>query len=209
VIREKKIGDFMEEFASSSPTPGGGSAAALSGALGAVSTCMVASLTVGKDDYADVQEEMEELIEATTQLKEDYLDLVNQDMKVFGEYMEALQMPKETSEEEEKRNKAMKKASIEATEVPFSMAEKSVEILKQALIAAKNGNTHAVSDAGVGAIEAWAALEAAELNVNINLAFMNDEEYVTEKREAMEALKSEAKELKEEVLKITNEKIGG
>ncbi|SJZ53072.1 cyclodeaminase/cyclohydrolase family protein [Selenihalanaerobacter shriftii] len=208
MIREKKIAEFMEEFASKSPTPGGGSAAALSGALGAVSTCMVASLTVGKDDYADVQEEMEELIDATTQLKEDYLDLVNEDMEVFGEYMDALQMPKETDEEKELRDKTMKKASIEATEVPFTMAKKSVDILKQAVIAAKKGNSHAVSDAGVGAIEAWAALEAAELNVNINLAFMSDEEYVAEKRKAMEELKAEAKELKEEVLKITNEKIG-
>jgi glutamate formiminotransferase/formiminotetrahydrofolate cyclodeaminase len=208
MIREEKIGKFMEDFASKKATPGGGSAAALSGALGAVATCMVASLTVGKEDYADVQEEMENLIEVTTGLKEDYLDLVDQDMKVFGEYMDALQMSRETEEEKEKRAKAMKKASVEATEVPFSMAKKSVGILKQALIAAKKGNDHAVSDAGVGAIEAYAALEAAELNVNINLAFMSDEEYVAEKREAMKELKAEAKDLKEEVLRITNEKIG-
>ncbi|MGM0471410.1 MAG: cyclodeaminase/cyclohydrolase family protein [Bacillota bacterium] len=207
-ITERKIGEFMDQFASESPTPGGGSAAALSGALGAVSTCMVGSLTVGKEQYEDVEEEMEEVIEATTSLKEDYLDLVDQDMEVFGIYMDALQMPKETEEEQAQRAKALKEASIEATEVPFAMAQKSLEIMKQALVAAKHGNTHAVSDAGVGAIEAWAALEAAELNVNINLSSMDDEEYVSQKRAEMKELKSEAKELKEEILKITNEKIG-
>ncbi|MCK8823882.1 cyclodeaminase/cyclohydrolase family protein [Fuchsiella alkaliacetigena] len=208
MIRNQEIDEFMEDFASSKPAPGGGSAAALSGALGAVATCMVGSLTVGKDDYADVQAEMEELIETTKALKDDYLDLVDEDIEAFNSYMEALQMPKDSEAEKKKRNEALGEASIRATEVPFAMAEKSIEILDQALIAAKKGNTHAVSDAGVGAIEAWATLEAAELNVNINLAFMDDEEYVKEKRERMKELKSKAKELKEEVLRITNEKIG-
>ncbi|MCK8816545.1 cyclodeaminase/cyclohydrolase family protein [Natroniella sulfidigena] len=208
MIRKQEIGQFMDDFASDKPAPGGGSAAALSGALAAAATCMVGSLTVGKEDYADVQDEMEELIETTTALKEDYLDLVNQDIEVFNAYMDALKMPKETSEEKEKRSEALKEASKKATEVPFAMAKKSIGILEQALFAAKNGNTHAVSDAGVGAIEAWAALEAAELNVNINLAAMNDEDYVAEKRAEMKELKEEAKELKAEVLEITNQKIG-
>ncbi|ADL12632.1 cyclodeaminase/cyclohydrolase family protein [Acetohalobium arabaticum] len=208
MIEEEKIGKFLDDFASDKHTPGGGSAAALSGALGAASTCMVASLTVGKDDYADVKEKMEELIADTTELKDDYLELVDKDMEVFNDFMEALKLPKETEEEKEKRAEALKEASIEATEVPFAMAKKSLEVLKQALIAAKKGNIQAVSDAGVGAIEAWAALEAAELNVNINLASMNNEEYVAKKRQEMKELKEEAKELKEEVLEITNEKIG-
>ncbi|MCK8826329.1 cyclodeaminase/cyclohydrolase family protein [Natroniella acetigena] len=208
MIRKQEIGQFMDDFASDKPAPGGGSAAALSGTLAAVATCMVGSLTVGKEDYADVQGEMEELIEITNGLKDDYLDLVNQDIEVFNSYMDALKMPKKTSEEKEKRTKALKKASKKATEVPFTMAKKSIEVLEQALIAAEKGNTHAVSDAGVGAIEAWAALEAAELNVNINLAAIKDEDYVADKRAEMKELKEKAQELKAEVLEITNQKIG-
>ncbi|MBM7625117.1 cyclodeaminase/cyclohydrolase family protein [Sporohalobacter salinus] len=208
MIEEEKIGKFLADFASDKHTPGGGSAAALSGALGAAATCMVASLTVGKKGYSDVKEEMEELITDTTELKDDYLELVDKDIEVFNGFMEALKMPKETEEEKKRRADALKEASIEATEVPFAMAKKSLKVLKQALVAAKKGNMQAVSDAGVGAIEAWAALEAAELNVNINLASMNDEEYVVKKREEMKKLKEEAKKLKKEVLKITNEKIG-
>ncbi|WP_408954562.1 cyclodeaminase/cyclohydrolase family protein [Natroniella sp. ANB-PHB2] len=208
MIRKQEIGQFIDDFASDKPTPGGGSAAALSGALAAVATCMVGSLTLGKEDYASVQEEMEELIEITKGLKDDYLDLVDQDIEVFNAYMSALQMSNKTSDEKEKRAKALEKAVKKATEVPFTMASKSIEVLEQALIAAKKGNKYAVSDAGVGAIEAWATLEAAELNVNINLATMKDKGYIAKKRADMKELKEKAQKLKEEVLEVTNQKIG-
>jgi formiminotetrahydrofolate cyclodeaminase len=167
------LNDFLSELSSDSPTPGGGSVAALAGALAAALTSMVANLTIGKKKYADVQDEIEGVLSKSEGLRLELTELMDEDAAAFDKVMDAMKLPKETDEEKAARTDAMQAALVDAAMVPLAVMEKCVEVIALAEVAAEKGNKNAVSDAGVAALMGRAGAHAAKLNVMINLSWID------------------------------------
>jgi formiminotetrahydrofolate cyclodeaminase len=196
---QSALADFLERLASSSPTPGGGSVAALTGALGAGLISMVCNLTLGKDKYKDVQPDIERLLHASEELRTELTSLIEADMAVYGKLSTAYKLPKDTEQEREARSTAIQQALIEATGVPMAIARASARLMELCPPAGEKGNQAAVSDVGVGVLLAEAALRSAALNVAINLGTIKDESFVAKTRQQLEALLAGKPELKEKV----------
>ena len=160
---------FVDEVSSNSPAPGGGSAAALAGSLGAALAAMVANLTVGKAGYESVWASSSSLAEQAQTLKAALLRAVDDDTKAFDDVLAAMRSPKQTEEQKRAREAAIAAAYEKATSVPLATARLCLQALALAEQAAVTGNRNSASDAGVGALLARAGLEAAILNVRINL----------------------------------------
>jgi formiminotetrahydrofolate cyclodeaminase len=169
-IKEQTITAFAEDLASGNPSPGGGSAAAVSGVLAASLVKMVAGLTIGRKKYVAVQGEMEEIAAEGTRLAALLADLADRDARAYDGVMEAYRLPKSTEEELRLRQEAITEALRHAAEVPLQTARAASEVLVLAVSAADRGNANAVTDAGVGALLAYAAFQAAAYNVRINLS---------------------------------------
>jgi formiminotetrahydrofolate cyclodeaminase len=159
-------------------TPGGGGAAALTGSQAAALLCMVANFTVGAKKYAAVQEEMTRYLAKAEGLRLRLLDLADEDVIAFQGVTACYAMPKETGAEKAARTEAMQSALKEAARVPFATAEAAVAVMKLAKPVGEKGNSNVVSDAAVSLYLADAALHAAIVNVNINLKFIKDADYV-------------------------------
>ena len=169
--------DFVRVLASSEPTPGGGGASALVGALGAALGNMVGSLTTGKKKYREVEEEIQNLMAEAAELQKELLDLVQKDAESFAPLAAAYKMPKDTKEEQEEKARVMEKALKTACSVPFEIMEKCARGIDLCSEFAEKGSVMAVSDAGAGANLCWAALQSASLNIYINTKAMADREY--------------------------------
>jgi formiminotetrahydrofolate cyclodeaminase len=169
-FQEMPLARFAETLASSEPTPGGGSASALAGALAACLVAMVARLTSGALD--EVEEEAD-------RLRHELLALVDEDAAAFDRVMAAFRLPKETAAEQATRSEAIQAGYRTAVEPPSAVGERALRLLELALQVADEGNPNAVSDAGVAAELAFAALEGAALNVRINLSSITDDAYRT------------------------------
>jgi glutamate formiminotransferase/formiminotetrahydrofolate cyclodeaminase len=163
---------LLDQIAASTPTPGGGTVAALVGALGAALARMVANLTRGKKKYASVEEEMGTLIREAEALQQRLVGLARRDSEAFEAVLRARRMAQTTPEEQAAREKAVATAEVEAAHVPAETAEACRATLVLAERAARLGNVNAVSDAGVAGLLAGAAGEGALLNVAINLKYM-------------------------------------
>lgn len=166
---------FLEAVAANSPTPGGGSVAALAGALGAALAAMVARLTVGKRKYAAVEGEMTALILKAEQLRAALTARMDEDAVAFNAVMAAFKLPKATEEEQAARNAAIQKATIGAAEVPLATARDALQVMELALVVAQKGNLNAVSDAASAAWMAMASIQSAALNVRINAISIEDQ----------------------------------
>jgi formiminotetrahydrofolate cyclodeaminase len=187
-LTDKPVTNFLDELASNAPAPGGGSVAALSGALGAALVSMVCNLTLGKKAYADVQNDIQDLLGQSEALRKELTDLLEDDVAAYTGYSVAAKMPRATEEEKAERAKAMKAALKVATDVPLRIAETAVKVMDLCMPAAEKGNKWAVSDAGVAVLMAEAALRSAALNVLINLGTLKDEEFVADRRAKLEGL---------------------
>jgi formiminotetrahydrofolate cyclodeaminase len=207
MLTTKSLNQFLDELASSSPAPGGGSVAALSAALGAALTSMVCRLTIGKKNYADVRQEMESVLRRSEELRSSFSELAKKDTEAFNSVMKAFAMPKETEEEKTVRTLAIEEATRKATLVPLKVTELCREALPLAKIVAEKGNTNSISDAGVSALMLHAACAAAALNVRINLSSLQDKHFVEDTRAKMNRILNEVDELSHEVLKITDTKL--
>ena len=208
MFTELRVSEFLEKLASKEPVPGGGSGAALGGALGAALVSMVCNLTIGKKGYEDVQEKMSAILEKSEALRVELAKLLEEDTQVYGQVMEAYRLPRKTPEEKKARTRALQAALKEAAEVPLSVAERCAQVVELALPAAEMGNKWAVSDAGVAALLAEASIHAALLNVYINLASIKDEAFVQSVRERIAAITEGKTETRDRVLAIVREKIG-
>ncbi|HZS18593.1 MAG TPA: glutamate formimidoyltransferase [Candidatus Udaeobacter sp.] len=169
--------EFCNETLSDSPAPGGGSVAALMGALGASLGGMVANLSAGKRGWDDKLEYFSDWAVKAQRLKDELLALVDEDTAAFNKVMEAFGLPRESAEEKSARSAAIEKATKFAAEVPLKVMEtafKSYELLGEM---AENGNPASVSDVGVGALATRACIEGAALNVRINLAQLKDKKF--------------------------------
>jgi formiminotetrahydrofolate cyclodeaminase len=207
MLSEKSVRTFLDELASSAPAPGGGSAAALAAAIGAALVSMVANLTVGKKDYAHVQDDIQRILKRSEELRHKCLELLEGDVAAYTEVSLAYKMPRDTEEQKAARSAAIQKALKAATAVPMELAEACVEILNLCPESAEKGNVRAVSDVGVGALMAEAALRAAALNVLINLGSIKDESFVQQSRARLNALLEGKAELKEKILKDVEAKL--
>jgi formiminotetrahydrofolate cyclodeaminase len=187
-LTDKSVSNFLDELASNAPAPGGGSVAALSGALGAALVSMVCNLTLGKKGYEDVQGDIDDLLSQSEALRQRLTDLLEEDVKAYTGYSIAAKMPRGTDEEKSERSKAMLAALKVATDVPLGIAEAAVEVMDLCMPAAEKGNKWAVSDAGVAVLMAEAALRSAALNVLINLGTLKDEAFVADRRAKLEGL---------------------
>jgi formiminotetrahydrofolate cyclodeaminase len=189
-LTDKPVTNFLDELASSAPAPGGGSVAAVSGALGAALVSMVCNLTLGKKAYADVQEDISDLLSQSEALRQELTDLLEDDVAAYTGYSKAAKMPRGTDEEKAERAKVMEEALKVATDVPLRIAETAVKVMDLCMPAAEKGNKWAVSDAGVAVLMAEAALRSAALNVLINLGSfaLKDEEFKADRRAKLESL---------------------
>jgi formiminotetrahydrofolate cyclodeaminase len=187
-LTDKPVTNFLDELASNAPAPGGGSVAALSGALGAALVSMVCNLTLGKKGYEDVQDDIQDLLARSEALRLKLAGLLEEDVKAYTGYSKAAKMPRETEEEKEARAVAMQAALEVATDVPLSIAGAAVEVMDLCMPAAEKGNKWAVSDAGVAVLMAEAALRSAALNVLINLGTVKNQEFVANRRAKLESL---------------------
>ncbi|MEE8564728.1 MAG: cyclodeaminase/cyclohydrolase family protein [Atribacterota bacterium] len=208
MLIDKKVSNFLDELASNSPTPGGGSVAALAGALGAALISMVGNLTVGKKKYKDVEEDIKKIISSSEKLRYELSQLIEEDVKVFNNFMSTYKMPKETEDEKKVRAEKIQESLIEAAKVPLKVAYKCLDILSLSKEVAEKGNINVVSDAGVAVLMAEAALESAILNVKINLGMIKDEKVKAELSSSIKEILLKEKGQKEKVLEIVGEKIG-
>ena len=171
---DKSCSEFVEVLASKAPVPGGGGASAMVGALATALGNMVGSLTVGKKKYAAVEEEMRALKDRCDRLQKDFLHLVERDAEVFEPLARAYSMPKNTEEEKAEKARVMEIVLRDACSVPMEIMEKCCEAIDIIAVFAEKGSVIAISDAGVGAAFAKAALQGASLNVYINTKSMAD-----------------------------------
>ena len=193
------IDEFIEVLASKAAVPGGGGASALVGATGCALGNMVGSLTVGKKKYAAVEEEIKELQKKSNSLQKHLLILMERDALVFEPLSKAYGLPKNTEEEKAAKAVIMEKALKEACTVPMEIMEKCCEAIDVIEIFAKKGSVIAISDAGVGAACAKAALHGASLNVFINTKSMKDRVYAEDLNNKTLALVDETTEVCDKV----------
>jgi formiminotetrahydrofolate cyclodeaminase len=163
------VDELLRRLSSSDPVPGGGSAAALAGATGASLVSMVAALTVGRDAYAAVEADAREIGRAAEALRDELVALADEDSMAYQGYMDALRLPRQTDDERSARTRAMQGAAVQSADVPLRTARVAMQALELARRIAPIGNRNAVSDAGVAALLAAAAIRGAILNVRINL----------------------------------------
>jgi formiminotetrahydrofolate cyclodeaminase len=207
MLVDDTVRDFIRSVASSSPTPGGGSVAALCGALSGSLTAMVCNLTIGRDKYDDVRPEMERALEDSSKLAERLTQLVDEDAQAYASVVTALRLPKGTDEEKGKRMEAMQNGLRRAIAAPVEVMELSLEAIRLAYLVVRKGNEGALSDSGSGAMLAFAALHAASMNVKINLKQIQDQEFKDEVAEKLGEMEEEAELLRSEVLTEVNLKM--
>ncbi len=200
---------FIDNTAKGTPTPGGGSVAALVGSLGAALLCMVGNFTIGKPKYKSVEKDVKEILAEADKLKESLFVLIREDMEAYEKFSRASQMPKDTPLMREKRKQVLQKTLKEAAEVPWRISQASLQVIELAEKLLPKGNPNLITDVGVGVLLAEAALKSAVLNVKINLSFIKDEEYKDRRSKALEGILFQASQIKDGVLKAIQEEMGG
>ncbi|MEN6499344.1 MAG: glutamate formimidoyltransferase [Rectinema sp.] len=190
---------FADTVSSDSPAPGGGSVAALAGALGAALAAMDANLTVGKKGYEAVSEALSALGMKAQELKRALLDIVDEDTEAFNAVMEAMRLPKSSDAEKFARSAALEAAEKNAARVPMRTAGLCLETMKLCADAAKSGNVNLATDAATGCNMAHAGLLSAILNVRINIKTLSDEEIKAALRHECDALESQAAAIQQEM----------
>ena len=207
MIKDKSIQVFLDELASKASTPGGGSAAAIIGAMGAALNSMVANFTVGKKGYEDVDEQAREILQQAESLRGRMTDMVKADVDVFNQVMGAYGMSKETDDEKAARTAAIQEALKAATDVPLACAKAAAEVIRLSEPMAEIGNKNVISDAGVAVLAGQAALRSAALNVYINIGAIKDEDFASDRRKQLEETLAGMNELTEEVYALVVSKL--
>lgn len=197
---ELSIRQFLSSLASSAPTPGGGTAAAVAGAMGAGLAEMVASLTLSREKFAPAHDAMRSIAEAARRARDEFLDLAREDSEAYDAVVAARRLGKETEEEKIARARALEGANRLATEVPMRTARAARRLLAILPELVEKGNPNAFSDAGAAALLLEAAAEGALLNVGINLRGISDAAFVEGMRRETAAIRAETQRLRSHVL---------
>lgn len=199
---------FLDELATGNATPGGGSAAAIMGAMGAALVSMVCNLTVGKKGHEAAEAPMRELLARSESLRGRLAGMVAEDIAAFDSLMAAYRLPKATDHERAARSAAIQQALRAATEAPLACARACAEVVRLTATAVAHGNVNVISDVGVGVVAAWAALRSAALNVYINAPQIKDRDYTTRALAELDALLAECGPLTERVHDQVRQRMG-
>lgn len=197
---------FLEELASAEPTPGGGSAAAHTTAVGAALVSMVSRLTLGRKKYAEVQIQMENLEQDSQKLRNELEKAIDIDSKAFISVMEAFKLPKSSPEEQAIRDQAIQDATIIAAQAPLNAGTMALEVMHKGFLAASLGNINAISDAASGVIFARAGLVSSCLNVRTNAASLRDEKVRGAFLHSAQELEDQADQLEKDLMKLLKER---
>ena len=198
----KTVTGFVDELASDSPAPGGGSVSALASAMSAGLTNMVGVLTYGKKDYDEHWEEIEDIANQSQALKDRFLFLVDEDTMSFNEVMAAIRLPRDSEEQQNIRNNALQVATIYSAEIPLQVMQASLDSMKLAIRMSEIGNQNSLSDAGVAILQAHAGLEGAAMNVLINIPGIEDASIVAKFNTTVQVLREEASQLSGKALSV-------
>jgi len=206
---DQPLRSFLEDTASKTPTPGGGSVAALVGSLGAALLCMVGNFTLGKPKFEKVERDVREILKEADKLKGKLSGLIQKDIEVYARFSQTSRMPRDTSELKEKRRQALQIALKDATQVPLTTAKLALRLLELAQLLVSKGNPNLITDVGVGALLADAALQSAALNVQINLGYIKDEEFIKRTSSVLSSMLSQGQEIKDKVIKGVRDALAG
>lgn len=207
MLKDQKIKKFLDTLASKSSTPGGGSVAALTAAMSSALVSMVGNLTLGKEKYREVENDIENILGKSEKLRSEFENLIEEDIEAFNQFMAVIKLPKETFEQKEYRKQQIQEALFEAANVPLRVAFKCKDLLNICLEIARLGNKNVISDAGVGAVLAQAAFDSAMLNVKVNLGMIKDVNARNSITSEINALNGLIEGKKEKILEIISEKI--
>lgn len=194
------LNDFISSLASGEPTPGGGSAAALAGALGAALAAMVGRLTAGRPKYAAVDGQMQSAIAEADALRSRLLALVDEDAAAYDQVRAAYRLPKENTEQLVARSAAIQHALQGASRTPLATVEACLAVLRLAEQVVVSGNPNAATDGAVGALLAYAGLQGAALNVQINLGSIDDTAFVADSQASVSAGLREGTALQQRIM---------
>ena len=201
IFGDERIKDFLEKVASSSPTPGGGTAAALVGSLASALAEMVCNLTIGKEKYRDVEDEMVQEMEKCMEYRKKLMMLMDDDALAFNKVMEAFRIPKE----EEGRKEAIQEAYKEAASIPLTTSEYCLRVIKSARKIAEKGNKNSITDAASAITLANAAFRSAIFNVKINLSGIKDKGFVEQMSKKISAMEEEVERIVKESMDFVEE----
>jgi formiminotetrahydrofolate cyclodeaminase len=201
-FEERPFAEFSRLLSSSDPTPGGGTASAAAGNLGAALISMVLDLTLSREKFKDVFSELKPIQAEARETAAELLRLMNDDARAFDRMVESRKLPKDTEEQKAARRDAMEKAARHAAEIPMQTARNSAALLSRIPLVAEKGNPNAASDAGVAALLLAAAAEGALLNVGINLSSIGDAAFVEAMERETAQLSGEVERLRAQVIAI-------
>jgi len=200
LLADLKITDFISQTGAGTPVPGGGSVSALSAALAAALTEMVANLTAGKKGYETVEQVMREVAAAVKGLRQKLIAQIDNDSNAYNEVLAAFKLPKTTQAEKERRGRAIQDAMKNAARVPLGVALDALQVMDLAETVITSGNRNAVTDGAVGVMLGRTAALGALYNVKINLASVKDQAFVEEMMREVNKLQSRVQEREKEIL---------
>jgi len=201
----RPLKDFIGDTSSRTPTPGGGSVSALTGALGASLLCMVANFTLGKKRYKEVEDEVKRLLKEVEELREKLTRLIQEDIEAYEQVHQAIKASRGTSEKGKDYSQLLEKAFKQASSIPLRTAQLCLQLIKLGEKLLFIGNPNLITDTGIGVLLAETALESAALNVEINLASIKDEEFKKKRWAELSSFLSEGKRIRDGVIgKIKN-----
>jgi formiminotetrahydrofolate cyclodeaminase len=208
VITQRPLETFLDELASGAPTPGGGSAAAIMGAMGAALISMVCNVTIGKKGYESVEAEMKSVRDESEKLRLRLTALVAEDVAAFDALMAAYRLPKSSEEDKSRRAAAIQSSLLGATETPLACARACAEVVALSRRAGEKGYAGVISDAGVGVLAANTALRSAALNVYINAPSLKDRDYAAAATAELEQLLDDCARESELVFELVRSRLG-
>ncbi|WP_418799572.1 cyclodeaminase/cyclohydrolase family protein [Porphyromonas sp.] len=204
-LTDLTVKGLLDVTAGKDPVPGGGSISALTGSIAAALTEMVAGLTIGKKKYAEVEEQMKELVERVQKIRQQLILDVDRDSEAYNVVFAAFQMPKETDEEKAARSAQIQEATKIAANVPMEVARRVYSLLSDIEEVVSNGNQNAVTDGCVAMMSARNAIIGALFNVRINLTSIKDEQFVADMTAEADRLEREVIEREAKVIEYTKE----
>ena len=205
MLADLTVKDFLDKVACSDPVPGGGSIAALNGALASSLSTMVARLTVGKKGYEVSEEVMQHAQTITLRLLDEFMALIDKDSAAYNEVFSCFKLPKTTDEGKAARSTAIQKATKQAALVPLEVARKALDMMSIIADVARLGNRNAVTDACVAMMSARTAVLGALLNVRINLGSLKDRDFVLQLQTEADAIEQTACQKEKELLDAVNQ----
>jgi methenyltetrahydrofolate cyclohydrolase len=208
MVKDNNIELFLDDLASRKPTPSGGSAAAVMGAMGAALVSMVCNLTIGKTQYRDFEEEFKSVLTKAEELRRDLTKMIEEDVQAFDAVMRAYGMPRLTKDETATRAQAIQTALKTATLVPMRCCRACRGVITLGSVVAEKGNRNVINDAGVAAVAAYAALRSAALNVFTNARAITDRIFAEDQLAELEQLLSQAATATETSYQVVKEKLG-